>query len=225
MNLIAHVTDAFLQAITPAAIQATRLSVEQLQANHDAALSQWRLGVERARYEAQRAERRYRGASTPKTAGWLAAWKPNGRRVCATLLLPSWNYGDESSNAPARSVPNSSRLLRASAPIFKVWNAPTITDRDRKELLRTLLEEVILNLKRAEGRAHLTLRWRGGAFTALDVPVPPSVSRAGRSPTPLRRATPAGGALALLPRHGHRCQQFRSGALRGQSNVPTECRW
>ena len=55
--------------------------------------------------------------------------------------------------------------------IRQVWSAPTTTDRDRKELLRTLLEEVILNLKRAEGRAHLTLRWRGGAFTALDVPV------------------------------------------------------
>ena len=54
------VADAFLEAITPAAIEATRLSVEQLQANHDAALSQWRLEVERARYEAERAERRYR---------------------------------------------------------------------------------------------------------------------------------------------------------------------
>jgi hypothetical protein len=49
---------------------------------------------------------------------------------------------------------------------------PTTTDRDRKELLRTLLQEVILNLKRAEGRAHLTLRRRGGAFTTLNVPVP-----------------------------------------------------
>jgi DNA invertase Pin-like site-specific DNA recombinase len=54
------IADAFLQAITPAAIEATRLSVEQLLANHDAALSQWRLEVERARYEAERAERRYR---------------------------------------------------------------------------------------------------------------------------------------------------------------------
>ena len=31
---------------------------------------------------------------------------------------------------------------------------------------------MILNLKRAEGRVHMTLRWRGGAFTTLDVPVP-----------------------------------------------------
>src|ERR1700681_3074269 len=54
------VANAFLEAITPAAIDAMRLSVEHLESNHDAALSQWRLEVERARYEAERAERRYR---------------------------------------------------------------------------------------------------------------------------------------------------------------------
>src|ERR1700751_5269370 len=54
------VADAFLEAVTPAAVEATMLSVQQLQANHDAALSQWRLEVERTRYEAERAERRYR---------------------------------------------------------------------------------------------------------------------------------------------------------------------
>ena len=74
--------------------------------------------------------------------------------------------------------PNSMRpeqlqaIKTLGSDIRKVWNAPTTTDRDRKELLRALLEEVILNLKRAEGRAHLTLRWRGGAFTTLDVGVP-----------------------------------------------------
>ena len=59
-----------------------------------------------------------------------------------------------------------------SSDIRQIWRTTTTTDRDRKELLRTLLEEVVLNLKRAEGQAHLTLRWRGGAITTLDVPVP-----------------------------------------------------
>ena len=52
--------DAFIKAVTPAGVEATLLTLEQLQANHDAALSQWRLQVERGRYEAERAERRYR---------------------------------------------------------------------------------------------------------------------------------------------------------------------
>jgi hypothetical protein len=37
----------------------TFLTVQQLESGHDAALSQWRLEVERARYEAERAERQY----------------------------------------------------------------------------------------------------------------------------------------------------------------------
>src|SRR5664279_6101051 len=63
-------------------------------------------------------------------------------------------------------------IERLGADIRQVWRATTTTDRDRKELLRTLLEEVLLNLQRADGHAHLTLRWRGGAITTLDVPVP-----------------------------------------------------
>ena len=63
------------------------------------------------------------------------------------------------------------RIQMLGSDIRQVWTAPAITDRDRKELLRTLLEEVIFDLKRAEGMALLTLRWRGGAITTLDVPV------------------------------------------------------
>jgi predicted DNA-binding transcriptional regulator AlpA len=63
-------------------------------------------------------------------------------------------------------------LQRLGSDLRQVWTATTTADHDRKELLRTLLEEVIFNLKRAEGHAHLTLRWRGGAITTLDVPVP-----------------------------------------------------
>ena len=53
-------THAFLTALTPAALEATLVAAQQLDADHDAALAQWRLAVERARYEAERAERRYR---------------------------------------------------------------------------------------------------------------------------------------------------------------------
>jgi hypothetical protein len=54
------VAHAFLAALTPAALEATLVATRQLDADHDAALAQWRLSVERARYEAERAKRRYR---------------------------------------------------------------------------------------------------------------------------------------------------------------------
>jgi len=54
------VVDAFLKPLTPAALEATQLATQQLEGDHDAALRQWRLAVERARYEAERAERQGR---------------------------------------------------------------------------------------------------------------------------------------------------------------------
>jgi DNA invertase Pin-like site-specific DNA recombinase len=166
------VTDAFLEAITPAAIEATRLSVELLQTNHDAALTQWRLEVERARYEAERAERRY-GSVEPENRlvarGLETEWEKRLRDLAAAEM----ELRRREQQRPASLGPvQLEALQRLGSDIRQVWNVTTTTACDRKELLRTLIEEVVLNLKRAEGHAHLTLRWRGGAVTTLDVPVP-----------------------------------------------------
>src|SRR5579863_3956490 len=166
------VADAFLEAITPGAIEAVRLSVGQLQANHDAALSQWRLEVERARYEAERAERRYRTVEPENrlvARGLETEWESRLRDL--TKAETELRRREQQQPIPISSE-QLKRIHMLGSDIRQVWTAPAITDRDRKELLRTLLEEVILNLKRAEGHAHLTLRWRGGAITVLDVPVP-----------------------------------------------------
>jgi DNA invertase Pin-like site-specific DNA recombinase len=166
------VTDAFLEAITPATVEAMRLSVEQLQSNHDAALSQWRLEVERARYEADRAERRYRTVEPENrlvARGLETEWENRLRDLAAAEM----ELRRREQQRPGAITPEQlKRIQTIGSDIHQVWDATTTRDRDRKELLRTLLEEVVLNLKRAEGRAHLTLRWRGGAITMLDVPVP-----------------------------------------------------
>jgi hypothetical protein len=64
------------------------------------------------------------------------------------------------------------RLLALGADLLKVWQAPTTSPRDRKELLRTLLEEVIITVYKDERRAHLMLRWRGGTLTDLNLDLP-----------------------------------------------------
>jgi len=166
------VANAFIDAITPAAIEAMRLSVEQLQTNHDASLSQWRLEVERTRYEAERAERRYRTVEPENrlvARGLETEWEGRLRDLAAAEM----ELRRREQQRPSTISPEQLKAIeRLGSDIRQVWDATTTTDRDRKELLRTLLEEVVLNLKRAEGRAHLSLRWRGGAITLLDIPLP-----------------------------------------------------
>jgi hypothetical protein len=60
-------------------------------------------------------------------------------------------------------------LLALGADLHDVWQAPTTTARDKKDLLRALLEEIIIAVHKDEGRARLTLRWRGGALAEIDL--------------------------------------------------------
>jgi hypothetical protein len=88
-----------------------------------------------------------------------------------------------------------SSILALGNDLKRAWHAATTTDRDRKELLRTLLEEVIIAVERAEFRAHLTLRWRGELLSELDVPLPRS------RPAPIRTDEETVALLRRLATH------------------------
>jgi DNA invertase Pin-like site-specific DNA recombinase len=166
------VVNSFLEAINPAALDASLLAVEELQSNHDAALAQWRLEVERTRYEAERAERRYRAVEPENrlvARGLETEWENHLR---ALSVAEAELRRREQRQPPPIGPEQRQRVLALGADLQQVWTAPTTTDRDRKELLRTLLEEVIIVVDRAEHRAHLTMRWRGGTLTTIDLSLP-----------------------------------------------------
>lgn len=166
------VVDAFLKALTPAALQATHLAIRQLEANHDAALSQWRLTAERARYDAERAERQYRAVEPEHrlvARGLETEWEKRLRDLAAAEAELEHR---EQQRPRTLSEEEKKQLFALGSDLRKVWTAPTTTDRDRKELLRALLEEVIVRVDRPERRGHLTLRWRGGSLTDIDLALP-----------------------------------------------------
>jgi hypothetical protein len=64
-------------------------------------------------------------------------------------------------------------ILALGDDLDSVWDAATTTGKDRKQLLRTLLDEVNITVCRDHdsGRADLVLRWKGGAITEFAVPL------------------------------------------------------
>ncbi len=166
------VADAFLKALTPAALEATELAAQQLEAGHDAALVQWRLGVERARYEAERAERQYRAVEPENrlvARGLETEWE---KRLRDLAVAETELERREQQRPRTLSQEEKKKIHSLGSDLHKVWTAPTTTDRDRKELLRALLEEVMVTVNQPERCAHLTLRWRGGAVTEIDLCLP-----------------------------------------------------
>jgi DNA invertase Pin-like site-specific DNA recombinase len=174
------VVNEFLKEMNPAGIEAAVMAEASIEADHDAVVAQWRLEVERARYEAQRAERRYRAVEPENrlvARGLEAEWEKRLRDLSAAETELALR---ESVRPGLLTSVDKEKLRALGADINKVWTAPTTTDRDRKELLRTVIEEVKINIVRKASSAHLTLRWRGGAITDLDV----ELKR--RNPPPIR---------------------------------------
>jgi DNA invertase Pin-like site-specific DNA recombinase len=163
------VTNAFLEALTPAAVQATALAAQQLESHHDAALSQWCREVERARYEAERAERQYKAVDPENRLVARGLEKEWETRLQKLTSAEAELRRREQQRPRTLMEEERQRINTLGSDLQLVWTAPTTTDRDRKELLRTLLEEVILKVERKENRADLALRWRGGMITKLDV--------------------------------------------------------
>ena len=194
----AAVAEAFLAALQPTALQACLAAAQQLEAGHDAALAQHRRQVEQARYHAGKAERRYRAVD------------PDNRLV-ARGLETEWNtalqrLADAEAELARRETARPNTLTdrgegHASWPSATTsppcGPRPTTTDKDRKQLLHTLLEEVNITLAatRPDPRAELVLRWKGGAISELTVPLrrPPTEDPHRRGHH--RPAPPAGRAL------------------------------
>jgi DNA invertase Pin-like site-specific DNA recombinase len=174
------VAQAFISALAPAGVESSLLAAERIEADQDAALAQWRRQVERAKYDVQKAERRYRAVDPENrlvARGLETEWEKslNDLKTAETELAERERIRPRTLSPEERA-----NILALGKDIDLVWNAPTTTDRDRKELLRTLLEEVLIDVKREQFEAHLTLRWRGGAINELKVPLPRS------KPAPIR---------------------------------------
>jgi DNA invertase Pin-like site-specific DNA recombinase len=166
------VAGALLAALTPAGVKAALQAAEALEQDHDAALKQWWLQVERAKYQAERAERRYRQVE-PEHRLVARGLERDWENALAELAKVEAELALREQQRPrALTEDERERLLALGTDLGRVWSAPTTTDRDRKQLLRTLIEEVLIDVVREERRAMLTVRWRGGAITELAVALP-----------------------------------------------------
>lgn len=222
-----------LDALQPAGIEAALRAAEQLEAGHDAALEQWRLAVERARYEAERAARRYRAVEPENrlvARGLEVEWEDRLRE----LKQAEAELSRREQQRPRELGPDErERVLALGNDLERVWHAPTTHARDQKRLLRTVLEEVIITAHRDTHCAQLTLRWRAGLLTEIEIQRPQTRHAPIRTDEDtvelVRRLAvhyPDALIAGILNRqgkstaYGHRFTSNRVGNLRRHWNIP-----
>jgi excisionase family DNA binding protein len=163
------VVELFLGAVTPAGVAATAGAIRELEDQHEQLVSGQRLALERAEYEAERAERQF-DACEPENR---LVGRTLERRLEAALAAVERERGKLVALEQARPQPLTEAERRALAALARdlprVWRATTTTDRDRKQLLRTLIREIVVTVRGQQRRADVEIAWEGGARSELQV--------------------------------------------------------
>jgi DNA invertase Pin-like site-specific DNA recombinase len=194
------VTQWALKALEPAALTLSLEATARLEQERQELDQLWQQRIERAVYESERAARHYRLVEPE-------------HRLVARQLAKDW----EDKLAAQRQVQEDyERFLQTQSRVLSpdereaitklaqnipaLWHASTTTVADRKEMLRQIIERVVVQAEGVSERLHLTIEWVGGGTTA------------GITTRPIRRTE----HLSYYP---ELCDRIRTLAAQGCSTV------
>src|SRR5262249_35251913 len=166
----AAVAAVFLEALQPAELEVSMAAIDRVGEQARRVDRQWEMIVERARYEAELARRRF------------LAIDPENRLVGRTLerdwearLAEVERLERESATRPDRSIrlvdpAERARILALAQDLPALWDAATTTKGERKQLLGYLIKDVCLS--RGATMIEVAIRWQTEACTVLSIPRP-----------------------------------------------------
>jgi excisionase family DNA binding protein len=168
-RLDAKVLEEAFTVLEPAALAASATALAQAEAQYAQHLAGFALAVERARYEAGRAERQF-NACEPENRLVARNLERAWEQALSRLRQAEASLADQRSRRPtALSDVELAWLKRAGADVRAIFNAPSTTDRERKQLLRAIITEVTVITDVKARTAEVQIVWEGGAMTNFEM--------------------------------------------------------
>jgi DNA invertase Pin-like site-specific DNA recombinase len=166
-----------LQVVTPASLELSRRAAEQSERERNTLDKHWRLRLERARQDADRAHRQYN------------AVEPENRLVARTLerqwedaLLAQRTLQEEYARFQQTKPTKLSDAERAQIETLAddlpaIWQSPRTSIEDKRQVVRLLLQRVIVWASASSDDVKVQLHWTGGAMTKHQLRRPVSAWR------------------------------------------------
>jgi len=159
------VTDRLLAAVAPEQIELALKAADTVTDRRSRGTRAVELRVERARYQAARAERAFHQC------------EPDNRLVARTLEARWEEKLRELKDAEAElarhaaqpPLPARADIEALARDLPRLWSAPTTSHRDRKRLLRALIADVTLTFGPDSPEINVGIRWQSGANEQLTV--------------------------------------------------------
>jgi DNA invertase Pin-like site-specific DNA recombinase len=171
--LDAAIGAALLDGLQPAGLEVLLEALRLLEQERQQRDHHWQLRLEQARYAVRLAQRQYDGVDPE-------------HRLVARELEKRWNdalralqdlereyAAVQHSTLVPLSAAEEAAVRQLAQDLPAVWAAEMTTPRDRKQILRLVIQEVTLTADAATRSAAVVIGWQGGANTTLQVQCPP----------------------------------------------------
>jgi hypothetical protein len=163
------VSGEILRVVQPGAVAAAVLAKQEESFRQDQVLEAWKREWQAASYAAQRAQKQYDLADPENrlvTDELERRWNEALRRVQDLEQRIDRREGQQVTAAR----PTREDFESLGSDLETVWNSASTDTRLKKRIARTLIQEVIADLDRDQGRLILVVHWRGGIHTELRLP-------------------------------------------------------
>ena len=202
------VAQRLLAVVTPTTIAVALAAADEVLDRRQRNTRALELRVERARYEADRAERAFHRCEPENR---LVARSLERRWEEALQAVTEAEAAVAAAQAAATPLPPRAQIEALAADLPSLWAAKTTAPRDCKRLVRAVVADVTLTSEPASDHVRVGIRWKSGAADAVVVrrPAPASVTR--RTPT---------AAVAFVRQHGERRDEQLAAELNA-AGVPT----
>lgn len=160
------VCEQVLEAIRPAAVEAALTALGQTNEAQADKRRSIELALEKARYEAGRAQRQY---DVVDPANRLVAGELEGRWNAALVRVGELEEQLALLDGARTSVSEAQRrrLLELGEDVDALWNHPAASNELKKRIVRIVIDEIVITEDSQCHQHVLQLHWKGGVHTEL----------------------------------------------------------
>jgi excisionase family DNA binding protein len=162
------VVQQVLGAIRPAGIEAALSAAETLTEARIEKRRSLELSLEKSRYEARRAQRQY-DAVDPENRLVAGELEARWNEALSTVARMEDEIEALSTACSDLTQEQKQRLFELGKDLPALWNHPSASNELKKRILRTVLQEIVIDNDEDQRRHVLQLHWQGGVHTELRV--------------------------------------------------------
>jgi DNA invertase Pin-like site-specific DNA recombinase len=158
-----------LLALEPAALELSLQAIHNVTKERERLHRHWQQRLQRALQEAQRAERQYH-AVEPENRLVVRSLEQRWEATLRAQQALQEEYDRFVQEQPRHlNTDEEARIVALATDIPTLWHSSLTTNADRKEIVRLLVERVVVHVQADSERTEVLISWRGGSTTRHDL--------------------------------------------------------